>query len=367
MLCGCTGPPYKFQDGELGDARIHRPTLQMRRSPIRKCRTTRGSKHIHKDLTHPIQKKNATHLQRMLQIFILTILTLTIQIFLRLKHFITAMTDTIDERKFSKIINLAKLQPSDFRIWLSQAEATFNFYDCLNIVKGIEHDPTPQGQIPGTPIPLATCKLITSWTTRHALAREALLRCLDRSELIKVHDLPLAFDIWARLKEEHSAISDALYAKAETQFHSFGKTLSSSMQIHINEFTKLLADTQYHAPPGTPKMTDAQVNLAFLRSLGPNYETFQQAMGEQIYKLKPGELYARVKALAESKDEPHHHIAASNGSTKALAIRISGRHGSGLRAQQANFRGGFRGKFNSSGAMQGRDRGTFHWRLGQQD
>jgi hypothetical protein len=118
------------------------------------------------------------------------------------------------------------------------------------------------------------------------------------------------------------------------------------MQIHINDFTKLLADTQYRAPPGTPKMMDAQVNLAFLRSLGPNYETFQQAMGEQTYRLKPGELYARVRALAESKDEsPSINIAASDGSTKALATRISGRRGPTFRGRQTlqtQFKGRFR-------------------------
>jgi hypothetical protein len=80
-------------------------------------------------------------------------------------------------------------------------------------------------------------------------------------------------------------------------------------------------------------MTDAQVNLVFLCSLGPNYETFQQAMGEQTYKLKPGELYARVKALAESKDEANHYIALTDSSTKALASRISGRPRPGFKAQ----------------------------------
>jgi hypothetical protein len=153
--------------------------------------------------------------------------------------------------KLSKTITLAKLHPSDYRIWVSQAKATLNVYDCLNIVHGTEPNPAPQAQIPGTPIPPALRKLITSWTTCHSLAREALLHCLERSELIKVHDLPLASQIWSRLKEEYSAISDALHAKAETQFHSLRKLPTTSVQTHVNEFTKLLADTQYHAPPGT--------------------------------------------------------------------------------------------------------------------
>jgi hypothetical protein len=125
------------------------------------------------------------------------------------KVYIT-MTDT-DERKLTKTITLAKLHPPDFRIWLSTAEVTFAVYDCLNIVNGTELNPA-LSQAPGATTP-ANRKINASWTNRHALAREALLRSLERSELIKVHDLPLAADIWARLKEEYGAISDALRLK----------------------------------------------------------------------------------------------------------------------------------------------------------
>jgi len=89
-------------------------------------------------------------------------------------------------------------------------------------------------------------------------------------------------------------------------------------------------------------MTDAQVNLAFLRSLGKNYEIFQQVTGDQTYKLKPGELYAKVRALAESKDEPD-NINEIN--SKALALRISD-HRSILqrdRGDTGRYKGGFRG------------------------
>jgi hypothetical protein len=118
------------------------------------------------------------------------------------------------------------------------------------------------------------------------------------------------------------------------------------MQVHINDLTRLLADTQYHAPPGTPIMTDAQINLAFLPSLGPNYETFQQAMRDQTYRLKPGQLYARVKALAESKDEPtQRQIAALDETTRALAVRILNRcappKGSQGRFRDLRFKGRF--------------------------
>ena len=264
------------------------------------------------------------------------------------------MSDETDERKISKIINLAKLHPSDYRIWVSTAEATLNVYNCLDIVKGTEPNPTPATGVT-TP---AVRKTIASWINRHALAREALLRCLERSELIKVHDLQLASQIWARLKEEYGNVSDALHAKAEYEFHSLRKLPTTSIQTHVNEFTRLLADTQYHAPPGTPKMTDPQINLAFLRSLGKDFETFQQAMGNQTYTLKPGELYAKVRAIAESKDGPSNNQQDEGTKAlvaKTLTLRISDndRRNGGPRGRRRGFRGGLRG-YNGGGQRSGR-------------
>jgi hypothetical protein len=93
------------------------------------------------------------------------------------------MTDT-DERKLLKTITFAKLHPPDFCIWLSTAEAMFAVYDCLlNIVNGTEPNPA-QSQTPGAITP-ANRKINASWTNRHALAREALLRSLERAQLVK--------------------------------------------------------------------------------------------------------------------------------------------------------------------------------------
>jgi len=79
-------------------------------------------------------------------------------------------------------------------------------------------------------------------------------------------------------------------------------------------------------------MSNAQVNLAFLLSLGDKFEMFQQAMGDQTYKLKPGELFARVKALIDSKDEPEEKekentVEKQVEGAKALSLRITDDNG----------------------------------------
>jgi len=95
-------------------------------------------------------------------------------------------------------------------------------------------------------------------------------------------------------------------------------------------------------------MTDAQINLAFLRSLSKNYEIFQQAMGDQPYTMKPGELYAKVRALAESKEGPQ-NIHERHHQATALALRITDdrsldqRISNDIGLRNGGFKGGFRG------------------------
>jgi len=72
-------------------------------------------------------------------------------------------------------------------------------YNCLELVRGNEPDATPQPDGNGVvgAITPALRRQIRSWTIRHAFAREALPKSVDRSELIKVYDLKLANKIWA--------------------------------------------------------------------------------------------------------------------------------------------------------------------------
>jgi len=87
----------------------------------------------------------------------------------------------------------------------------------------------------------------------------------------------------ARHQEEYGNVSDVLHAKAELKFHSLRKKPTTSIQSHIDEFTNLHEEVEYHSPPGTNPMSIAQVDLAFLRSLGEKVEIFQQAMGDRAY------------------------------------------------------------------------------------
>ena len=47
-------------------------------------------------------------------------------------------------QKHVATITLSKLVPSEYRMWVVQAEATLGVYDCLEIVRGNEQNPLPQ-------------------------------------------------------------------------------------------------------------------------------------------------------------------------------------------------------------------------------
>ena len=114
------------------------------------------------------------------------------------------MADDNANSKLEKTITLTKLKPTEYRLWVVQAEATFEVYKYFGIVLWTESNPTPineDGQFIG-PIDETLQASITSWEYRHVLAKEALLKALDAPEMLKI--LPhkdSAPAIWTRLKQ----------------------------------------------------------------------------------------------------------------------------------------------------------------------
>ena len=76
--------------------------------------------------------------------------------------------------KSEKTITLNKLVPTEYRVWIVQAEATFGVHNCLDLVNGAELNPTPPMNADGTlpPINAALHIRISDWNRHHALARE---------------------------------------------------------------------------------------------------------------------------------------------------------------------------------------------------
>ena len=252
--------------------------------------------------------------------------------------------------KHEKTITLNKLVPTDYRMWVVQAEATFGVHECLEIVRGTEPNPTPpinaHGNLPA--INAALRIRINDWNYRHARAREALLRCLEPAEMIKVYSVKdSATAIWTRLYEEYGQVLDIEYIRADNQFHVLRKAPETSMNDHINQFTKNLQDVEYHKPPNATSKDKGTINLAFIASLGDDWSVFQQARHNTLKDMSTAELFAEVRAIDAGKPRPKPNPPETNPSDQAKALN------SNFNNQHGGYRGNYRGRGGNRGGNRG--------------
>ena len=158
-----------------------------------------------------------------------------------------------------------------------------------------DHDEARVAPAPLTP---AQRKLIEKWQLRHDQARQALLSCLEPPELTKLYHLRSAHEIWKCLADEYDGISDLKRAQANAAFYALKRESKVPIHKHIKEFTKLQQEVNYHRES---PLSDVDVNLAFLQSLGEDWRTFQQSLGSKIHSISPPMLFAEVQAFESSK------------------------------------------------------------------
>jgi hypothetical protein len=208
-----------------------------------------------------------------------------------------ADSNSNNTEKSSETIRLRNLNPQIYRAWASAVKATLKVYNCWDLVTGVETKPGP----PASPDSIA------EWETRNDIALNALMNALSDSELVKVHHLENANEVWTRLHDEFGTIStDLLYANATHDIYVLRKLATTSMRDHINQFTRLVDERNFQAPEGTPALPDSLVNLAFLRSLGPDWFGFYLSVSLSSHTFRPGEVYAQAMELemATSVDNP---------------------------------------------------------------
>jgi hypothetical protein len=217
--------------------------------------------------------------------------------------------DATTPYKLERTITLSQLRPKEYRLWVVQTEATFQVHKCLDIVLGKEPNPTPTDDngTPLGPIGEQFHAAITSWETRHALAREALIKALQPADLLKVlGHLDSASSIWTRLRDEYGRRLDFEYIHVNSEFQSLRKIKEVTMDGHITRFNELLQELEYNKPTSIPALQDEAVNLQFLQSLGNDrdWELFAMAKGNNIRTLSTAELLAEVHALDARRNGP---------------------------------------------------------------
>ena len=153
-------------------------------------------------------------------------------------------------QKHVATITLSKLVSSEYRMWVVQAEATSGVYDGLPIIHRTEQNPTPplnaNGNLPA--INSTLCARLNDWNHHHLCAREALLKCLNSADLMKVYSVrEIASAIWTWLHEEYGQILDLEYIRADNEYHMLRKAPETSMDDHINQFTRLRQEVDYRS------------------------------------------------------------------------------------------------------------------------
>ena len=235
----------------------------------------------------------------------------------------------VNKKKTTKTVHLETLHPKNYRLWYVKSEATFDVNGLLSIVNGSETHPHAELLDPGQQIvaysklseqDAATRKAIQKFEHRAGLARQALFNALEPAEMTKVQSLRNPHEIWQRLHDEYGAVSDVRRAHALTAFYTLRKQPDQPLKDHIDMFSKLQQEVDYHRPEGTPLLTEVAVNLAFLHSLGDDWGNYVQAMGERAHTIKTSVLFGEISAL----ERPPASNASNSNSNSLTAPTTSG-------------------------------------------
>jgi len=214
-----------------------------------------------------------------------------------------------------KRITLRDFKPDEFKVWEVSTRATLKLHKLLGIVDGSDPDPTPRNP-DGTAraIPPALRARASKWDNDHERAKEAIIRCLPNSELLKLVDIQDdAHAIWQRLHDEYGRSSNLEYVRASNDLALLKKDDKLSMNDHINRFEQLVYNVNYNKPAATPNLAVSVINLKFLNTLmtdrasSEKWETFINAKGLQLEQMSTQQLYAEVRVNAArltSADKP---------------------------------------------------------------
>lgn len=140
-------------------------------------------------------------------------------------------------------------------------------YEYLDIVRGIEQNPIPLININGILSAInATLRIrINDWNRHYARIREALLRCLEPTETIKVYSV--RENTATRLHEEYDQVLDIEYIRTDIQFHVLRKEKETPMNDHVNQFIEI--SKMSNIINLLMQLKDKEtINLAFVASVG---------------------------------------------------------------------------------------------------
>src|SRR5271154_1199550 len=211
------------------------------------------------------------------------------------------------QKKVPQERSLREFKPESYKVWEMSTKATLKYNKLLNIVDGTETNPTPhddEGRVL-RPFSATTRAQVEKWEHDHERAREAIIRCLPDSELLKLDDVQdNVTAIWKRLRDEYGRASNLEYVRASNDLANLKKDEKTTINDHINKFEQLVYEVNHNKPSDAKNMEESVVNLKFLKTLmvdqvsSDKWETFINAKGPQLETMSTQQLYAEVRVNA---------------------------------------------------------------------
>src|SRR5208282_2271165 len=189
-------------------------------------------------------------------------------------------------------LTLGKFDADDFHDWMHTAQRFFVQYKLWDIVTGDLVNPAgdvepsvTSGKIDlgetagsigavgrilqGTPDPAKPHEVkVYRWNETHSLAYNYLLDTVksDRAAYSRIVGCKMASDAWKKLVTQYGTRSDAKLSILEEQLYYLKKTPDVTMNKHVNKFSNLLEQIQFHTPTDK-RWSDETINRRFVRTL----------------------------------------------------------------------------------------------------
>jgi hypothetical protein len=181
-------------------------------------------------------------------------------------------------------LTLGKFDADDFHDWMHTAQRFFVQYKLWDIITRDSENPdgdvepsVTSGKIDlghgallrGEPDPANSHEVsVYKWNERHSLAYNYLLDAVksDRAAYSRIVGCKTAADAWQKLVTQYGARSDAKLSILEEQLHYLKKMSETTMSKHIDNFSNLIEQIQFHLPL-SKRWDDETVNRRFIKTL----------------------------------------------------------------------------------------------------
>ena len=217
-------------------------------------------------------------------------------------------------------LTLGKFDADDFHDWMHTAQRFFVQYKLWDIVTGDLANPAgdvepsvtsgkidlgetagPPGAderfLRGTPNPEKHHEInVYRWNERHSLAYNYLLDAVksDRAAYSRIVGCKTAADAWQKLVTQYGTRSDAKLSILEEKLFYLKKTPEVTMSKHVDNFSNLIEQIQYHNPPNK-RWLDETINRRFVRTLDPKeWRPWIRSLGPAIETMTPVKLYSDI-------------------------------------------------------------------------